>query len=141
MTITTHTAADAKLSTIAYPVDQVWRVLPGVLDSLGIPVSLSDPAKHLIGNDGLNLRRRLGNTTLDRFIDCGNTQGSPSANSYEVHLAVRTTVSPDPAGSVLSTTVVAMGRPVSFSGDYVRCSSTGALESRIADGARARLRR
>ena len=58
-----------------------------------------------------------------------------------VHLAVRTIVSADPAGSTLSTTVSAMAKPVSFSGDYVRCSSTGVLESRIADGVRARLRR
>jgi hypothetical protein len=139
--ITIHNASDAKVSTLAYPVDQVWRVLPGVLDSLGIPITVSDAAKHLIGNEGLNLRRRLGNTNLDRFIDCGNTQGAPSATTYDVHLAVRTTVSADPAGSTLSTTVSAMAKPVSFSGDYVRCSSTGVLESRIADGVRTRLRR
>ena len=36
--------------------------------------------------------------------------------------------------------VEAAGRPMAFAGEYVRCSTKGELENRIADGVRARLR-
>jgi hypothetical protein len=81
---------------------------------------------------------------LVRLIDCGTTQGGPSADSYDIRLSVLTQVSPAEGGgggSTIVTTVDAMGRPVAFSGEYVRCTSTGSLETRIADAIQAQLRK
>ena len=74
-----------------------------------------------------------------RLIDCGTTQGGPSAETYDIRLTVTTRVSAVEGGTSLSTTVEPMGKPVAFSGEYIRCSSTGVLESRLADAVKARL--
>ena len=115
-------------------VDALWNVLPAVHDSLGIPITLRDAARHTIGNDGLRVRSRLGKVGLQRYLDCGSTQGGPNAETYEVYLVLRTQVLPGAnAGSRLSTSVQAEARPVNFASDGVRCTSKNTLEKAIAD--------
>jgi len=46
----------------------------------------------------------------------------------------------DAANTKVTTTVDAMARPVAFSGEYVRCATTGEIESRISDMLRAATR-
>ena len=132
-------AADAHAATIAAPLADVWRVLPAVYESFGIPLSTVDSTTHSIGHSGFNIRRRLGTVPLVRLIDCGSTQGGPSAETYDVRMAVTTQLRASDAGTIVSTTVEPMGKPVAFSGEYIRCSSTGSLESRIADAVKSRL--
>jgi hypothetical protein len=135
-------ATDAKTTTVPFAPDQVWRVLPGVFDSFAIPLSSVDDKSKVLGNTGFNIRRRLGSIPLPRLIDCGTTQGGPSAETYDIRLSVLTQVrAADGGASSIVTTVEAMGRPVAFSGEYVRCSSTGALETRIADAVTAQLKK
>jgi hypothetical protein len=131
-----------KAATLRFAVDDVWRVLPAVYDSLAIPLSTVDAASRTIGNSGFSGRRRLGKTPMIRFFDCGSTQGGPSAETYDLHISVLSQVRPGESGAAtLTTTIEVMGRPVAFSGEYVRCSSMGVLESRIADGVKAQLQR
>jgi hypothetical protein len=121
--------------------DQVWRLLPAVLDSLGIPVNTLDPAKHTIGNSGFNVRGRLKSVPLSRYIDCGNSTGiGPNADTYQVNLEFLVEVQPVDAGSSVRTTLQAMAKPVTFAQDYSACSSKGALESRVADMLSARIK-
>jgi hypothetical protein len=133
------TPADSRASTISAPMADVWRVLPAAYESLNIPLSTVDSLTHSVGNAGFNLRRRLGSVPLVRLIDCGTTQGGPSAETYDIHMSVISQVRASDAGTVVSTTVEPMGKPAAFSGEYIRCSSTGALESRIADAVKSRL--
>lgn len=132
-------AADARASAIAAPLADVWRVLPAAYESLNIPLSTVDTTTWVIGNSGFNLRRRLGTVPLVRLIDCGTTQGGPSAETYDIRMTVTTRVRAVDGGTSLATTVEPMGKPVAFSGEYIRCSSTGVLESRLADAVKARL--
>jgi hypothetical protein len=132
-------APDPRASTIAAPLADVWRVLPAAYESLNIPVSTVDTTTRVMGNSGFNTRRRLGTIPLVRLIDCGTTQGGPSAETYDIHMTVTTHVRTVEGGTSLSTTVEPMGKPVAFSGEYIRCSSTGALELRLADAVKARL--
>ncbi len=126
------TMPTAGVSTVQAPLDQVWRLLPSAYSALGIPIAQLDSASHTVGNPGIRVRRHLGNTPLSRYLDCGRAQGGPSADTYEVHLSVLTQARPDTAGgTMVATTVQAMARPVTFSGGYTRCSTTGALEQRI----------
>jgi len=119
---------------VAAPLDAVWSALPAVHDSLGIPVTARDESSRTIGNDGLNVRRRLGRVGLQRYLDCGSTQGGPNAETYEVHLSVRTQVLPAATGSSrVSSTVQAQARPVNFAGDWIRCTSKNTLEKAIAE--------
>jgi hypothetical protein len=132
---------DAHSATLSAPIAAVWRVLPAAYESLGIPLSMIDSTTRLVGNTGFNARRRLGSIPLVRLLECGTTQGGPSAETYDIRLSVITQVKADDAGTRLTTTVDAMGKPVAFSGEYIRCASTGVLEARIADAAKSRLAR
>ena len=85
---------------VAATPDQVWRLLPGVLDSLGIPVNVLDAGKKTIGNSGFNMRGRLKSVPLSRYIDCGNSTGiGPNADSYQVNLEFVVEVQPADAGA------------------------------------------
>jgi hypothetical protein len=135
------TSSDGVSATsVAFAPDKVWGVLAAVYDSLGIPIGTVDSKRMVIGNTGFKVRQKLGNTSLAKYIDCGKTQGFPSADSYDIHLEVTTQVQAKDQGSTLSTFVEAAGRPVAFSGEYVKCPSLGALETAIAAGVRDRLK-
>jgi hypothetical protein len=126
--------------SLPYAIDRVWSTLPAVYDSLGIPVSSSDPASRTLANTGMRIRRRLKNTPLTRYFDCGNTQGGPSAETYELTVAVTTRLSSaSPSTTTVATMIEASGRPVSFSGDPVNCVSKTNLERAIFEGVKARL--
>lgn len=141
MTTTMHPTVNANGATIAFPLDQAWAALRFVYDSLGIPVATLDPASHTIGNPEMKLRRRLGDVGLSQYINCGNTQGAPSAETYEIRMSVLTQAQPAASGSTTVTTMVeARGKPITMSGEYTLCTSTGTLERRIVDFVRARLK-
>jgi hypothetical protein len=131
----------AATGTVAFAPDKVWTILPTVYDSLGIPVATLDPTRHLIGNTGFKAYQRLGKTSLSKLIDCGKTQGFPSADSYDIYLNVTTQVQPKDEGSVVSTLVEAAGRPMVVKGDYIKCSSLGTIEAGILAGVRDRLKK
>lgn len=132
-------AADARSVAIAASVPAVWRALPAAYESLSIPISVLDSVTHVVGNSGFNVRRRLGSVPLVRLIDCGTTQGGPSAETYDIRLSVTTQIKAADAGTTISTTIEPKGKPVAFSGEYINCSSTGVLETRIADAVKSRI--
>ena len=131
----------AATGTVAFSPDKVWGVLPAIYDSLGIPIGTVDPTRHLIGNTGFKAYQRLGKTSLAKLIDCGKTQGFPSADSYDVYLQVTTQVLPKDAGSTVSTLLEAAARPMVIKGEYIKCSSLGTLETAILAGVRDRLKK
>lgn len=132
LTISNTTSPDVVKLSLAP--DAVWRTLPAIFDSLTIPVSTLDPARKTIGNDGFKIRQRLGKAPLSRYLDCGNTQIGPNADSYDVMLSVVTTVTPNEAsGATISTIVDARARPITFNQGYSQCSSKGGIELRITD--------
>ena len=138
----TVTGSDgSSVHVIPFAPDQVWRMLPIVFDSLGIPIGTLDPAKRTIGNAGFKVRSRLKNTPLSRFIDCGNsTQIGPNADSYEVNLTLLAEVRPGDAGATnLTTAFQAVARPTNFAQAYSQCSSKGVLETRFIEILNARL--
>lgn len=127
-------SADAPtVRAVPFPLARVWDVLPAILDSLGVPATERDAVQHVIGNSGFKVHQRLGTVALGKLIDCGSTQGYPSAEEYDIRMSVLTQLQSDGAGGTnISTRVEADGRPMAFSGPYTRCASTGALEERIA---------
>ena len=121
------------MHTVPYAPDKVWRALPAVYDSLGIPVSTLDPAKRVIGNEAFKVRGRLKSTPLSRYIDCGSsTQIGPNADSYDVVLTLVTNVRPAEGGATtVNNTFSAVARPANFSQDYSQCSSRSTMETRF----------
>lgn len=131
--------SESNVQTLPFTPDAVWRILPAIYDSLGIPVATLDPVKRTIGNAGYAVRRRLKTTPLSRFIDCGQTQLGPNADDYDVRLSVISQVRPTEGGTTVTTTVVASARPVNYAQEYSSCPSRGSLEQRIIDALRAHL--
>jgi hypothetical protein len=130
--INTVANTSANVATVAIPLDRVWRVLPQVYDSIAVPVNTVDLNSHTFGNTEFKLRRQLGKVPLNRYINCGNAQGPPSADTYEIELSVLTTLAADDKGGTTITTVVeSSGRPVTLAGEFSRCSSRGVLEPLI----------
>ncbi|MEX2153842.1 MAG: hypothetical protein WD825_10930 [Gemmatimonadaceae bacterium] len=126
----------ARVDTLWTQRDRVWEVLPAVYSALEIPIAQVDPDESVIGNPGLKLYRRLAKVPLMRYLDCGTTQIGPNADSYEVMLTVLTKVQrarPDTTTTTVGTIVEAMARPVAYKGEYVRCTSKGALEARLVE--------
>lgn len=130
------------IATVPYTVDAVWNVMASVFDSLGIAVGTLDPDKHVIGNTELKVHGKLGPVSLSRYIDCGQTQGFPSAETYDVHMSVLTQVTPGKSNTAtIATLVEAVARPAQFKGDYTRCETKGEIEARIPKIAAARLQK
>jgi hypothetical protein len=127
--------------SLPYSVEKIWRALPAVLDSLGIPIETMDPAKRVIGNTGFKVHSRLKNVALSRYVDCGNSTGiGPNADNYEVHMVFLATVQPAQGNSSqVSLTFEAAAKPVNFAQDYSQCGSKAVLEGRVFDLLAARL--
>lgn len=141
LAVTTVSDVNAHSLAVPAPVQRVWQALPAVYDSLGIPKTTIDASSRTVGTTGSRVRRQLAGVPLSRYLDCGNAQGSPSAETYEINLSVLTSVAPaDSGASTVTTAIDAVGRPVAFPGEYTRCASKGVLERRIAEVLRATLR-
>lgn len=119
--------------SVSAPIEAVWKVLPMVFDSLSMPVNNADQATHTIGNNAYKVRQRLGKAPLSRYLDCGQTQIGPNADSYDVVLSVMVQLQPGAQGmTTVATTIDASAKPVAYSQAPSPCSSKGALETRIS---------
>ena len=130
---------DVTFDTIHAPVEKIWAALPGVYTALSIPLTTAEPASLRFGNEGMKIRRRLGDIQLFTLLDCGRSQIGDNAESYEINMSVLTSLQRiDAQRTRVSTVVEASGKPIQFSGAETRCRSKGELEQRIALGLRAR---
>lgn len=143
MTMTTNRDIATSAKTIAYPISRVWPAVRAAYDSVVVPVAIFDEASHSVGNSALRVRRRLGDVALSKYLNCGSTQGFPSADTYEIQMSVLTQLRTDPesGGTTILTTVQGQGRPMTISSEFTPCSSTGGLETRIVDVVNRALRR
>jgi hypothetical protein len=124
----------AATRVIEAPLEKLWRVLPTAYDSVAIPLSIIDPKKHQIGNEGFKVRQALGRKRLSTFFECGSTQGGANADSYELYLTVLTNLEADgPSRTKVTTTITAAAKPMQFAQDYSRCSSKSVIETRITE--------
>ena len=134
---------ETNVHTIPFPIDQVWRTLPAVFDSLGVPVAMIDPKARTMGISGFKVRGKLKSVPLSRFIDCGSsTQIGSNADNYDVNLTVLAEARPaESGGTKLMITFQALAKPANFSQEYSQCSSRGAFETRFVDILNVRLQR
>lgn len=114
-------------------VDKAWAAVPTVYGELGIQPGVIDSKQHVYGNAGAKYRTKLGNQRMSKYFDCGATAGMSNADSYDMLIRVLTQIVPADGGlSKLRTQAEATAHANAVSGNPVRCSSTGALEARIA---------
>ena len=122
--------------TMGAPLQAVWRALPLAFDSTGVQLTLIDPKKHLMANEGFKVRQKLGKERLSTFFECGTTQVGPNADSYELYVTVHTYLEPlkgDSTRTRMTVAVSGAAKPLQFSQDYSRCTSKTMLERRMLD--------
>jgi hypothetical protein len=99
-------------------------------------MSLVDPKKHVMANEGFKVRQKLGKERLSEFFECGTTQVGPNADSYELYVTVFTYLEPikgDSSRTRMTVAITGAGKPLQFAQDYSRCTSKTMLERRMLD--------
>ena len=119
-----------------------YAALAAAFDSLGIERPISDAAAGYVGNMGLKVTRRFLGQSLSHWVDCGIGPTGPTANLYRIHLSILAMVRRGTDGATELRPAVAAGAQAYSGplGDPIACQSTGALERRIIELVRARLR-
>ena len=126
--------AEPRTAVVLVPLDSAWAALPAAYAALGLTdAAVIDQAARQFGAGPTTLPRRLNDTPLSRFVNCGSTRFMPNADSYAVRLQVSTQlVAEGTAVTSVQTLVEGTARPREMSGNPVQCTSTGELERRIA---------
>jgi hypothetical protein len=125
---------------VASSINNVWRVMPGVYQSLQISLTRLDQGSHTIGNEGFKALKSLGGIPLSKYIECGTTQIGPNADSYDVHLSIVTQLTSNENGTTkITTNLEAAARPMAYAQEYSRCSTKGVLEAKLVDAVNAAL--
>ena len=134
--ITLHPERSESRKTLDFSPTRVWATLPAAYQALPLPIDGLDNTRRSISGTANPYRQFLG-SPVSRFVDCGSTIVGPSADSYTVHLRVRSEVdSVGAASSGVTTSVDATGNS---SGSIVRCTSTGLIERMVNDQVEALL--
>ena len=72
------------------------------------------------------------------FLDCGRGMAGPYADTYRIHLSVRTELRPMGSDSTrVLTGIDAQGESTSGTANNVQCRSEGRLESMITEALRS----
>jgi len=124
----------AETRVIQVPPDAAWRSIAAVYGELELPVNGFVDQTHQISAKNTRVRGRLGKMRASQIVTCGaDVTGDDKANSYELLLDVASAVGTAPNNqTTIVTMVTGNARPMSTSGDPVRCVTTGQLERRIA---------
>ena len=131
---------DGVVVTVAAPTSRVFMALEEVLAGIGLPLTVRDPAKGVIGNEGYKFRRKLTDMPSRKLFDCGGSSGMPNAETYTIKMSVLASVNDAGGGMSRVTTVVqASAENPNYPASGVSCSSSGALEDRIAADLKRRL--
>jgi hypothetical protein len=135
LNINTVDVSSGHTQLILGSMDAAWTALNVVYGELKIPIGTLVDAQHLIGNDQFKVRRRIGPLLMQQILDCGNAQGIPNAETYDILMAINSNLVPNPKGGLnLITRIDATGKSPNFSRENaVVCHSSGALEKHIAE--------
>ncbi|MEP7064624.1 MAG: hypothetical protein ABI889_01195 [Gemmatimonadota bacterium] len=118
--------------TLELSSERAWSAYPAAFADLGLDPNIIDTRQMVFGSDGTH-RYKLGKKRLSHFFECGNMLGVATADSYEVWVRLVSQIVPiDGSLSTVRTEVDAVARIGDRQGETVRCTSSGALESRLA---------
>jgi hypothetical protein len=102
-------------------------------ESVGIPVTLVDPKKGVIGNPNFTASRTLAGAPLSRFVNCGIGMTGDNADNRRIFLSLLSAAAATPSGSVVETRVQAESQDIAggASTDRIPCETTGELEAEL----------
>jgi len=124
----------AQRMTVKVPMADAWTRLSKAYSDLGIPLTTVQPDAHILGNEGMKRTHTLADQRMSKYLDCGSGgSGSANADVYSINMSVVSRLSPTPEdGTEVATLIQATATPMAFGTAPVVCSTTGALEARIA---------
>jgi hypothetical protein len=114
---------------VALPADSVWKVLPRVYESMGLPLDENNAATRRLGSCWRRVRGRLAGSALSRYLDCGELRQMPNADRSDVEILVLTAVREENGVTGLATVVLGWAYPTEGGGRQW-CQSRGALEKK-----------
>ena len=116
------------------PAEQAWSAVPWAFTELQLPGGILDTRQRVFGVENWRIGRTIGGRKPSYFVDCSSGTSGPNADTYDVTLNLRTTITPDGEQiSHVQTLIEGSAKPVSTSGNAVRCVSNGRLEPLIAE--------
>lgn len=118
--------------TIAVSSDKVWAALIQVYGELGVALTVADTQSHVLGALRLVQRKPVGGRPLSRLLECGESAYGPNADRYTVQLTALTAVESLGAKLTAIDTRVSGSAAGNGASTSVACSSSGALEERVA---------
>lgn len=120
--------------TVAVETGWLWSNLPGVYDTLGVPLNMVNAEARALGAVQARVHGRLGDERLSRYLTCGSTMTGEIADQYDIFLTVVTQVAAlaeDSTRSVLSTSLRARAEQGAVSYQENECATRGRLEEEI----------
>jgi len=128
----------ATATTIPVQPSVAWPAVKKAYESLGVEVTVDNPAAHQLGNQSFYKTRTLGGHRMSEFVDCGQGMTGAKADLYRIYISLLTTVDPDgQGGTKLQTTFFPVGQDVSAgSTDRLPCGTTGRLETLVNESVR-----
>lgn len=133
------TNVSPQVDTVDAIVEEVWNALPQAYVAVGVPIGGVNPEARLLGNKGFRVYRELGDHRVSDFLSCGRSITGSNADQLEVHLSVVSQLEETGGKTLVSTLVRGFAQPQGVSGNPIRCSSTGDLESDIVTRIRTAL--
>jgi hypothetical protein len=122
------------VATVLAPPDSVWQTLPGIFLELGIEPKTVNTQEKYIGNSSVSVRHTMGKSRVSKYLDCGRSNTSSTADQAEVTLSLIVQVVPEVAGqSSLHTQFSGYAMVDGSARNRIQCASTGVLEAHIAD--------
>jgi len=118
--------------------EAAWAGLQLAYEHFGIEVKERSDANRMLGNPRFVVSRRLGDTPLSRYLECGSGLMGAFADRYRVEMSIRSVVlSGEAGGSRIDTVIQVSARnPEGTSNTAVACTSTQRLEREIAEQVR-----
>ncbi len=126
--------ARTQATTLAIPLAQAWTALPQAYTELGLVEVAAHAGERRLTYGPKEITRSLKGTRLAQYLDCGETNFTPNANSYGVLLTVSTQlVGTSASETQVKTITEARARALDTRRNPVACTSKGVLERRIAE--------
>jgi hypothetical protein len=119
---------------ISAPRERVWNAVPDAFEALGLPLPVLDRARGIAAAQNFRTSGTLGRDRLSAFFDCGAGPAGRYADLRRLVIEVLVAVPPSTGPTTrveLRASAVAHATE-GASGSAAECSSTGALEGRLA---------
>jgi hypothetical protein len=125
------------VDTVPLPPQRAWVELVRAWSTLRLPVTRADEPNLRLGGSAQPMGQ-IGGSKPSAWLDCGHGMADVYADQYEVTFSMAARVMPLEGGSTIESIIRATAKPRDVSTNAFKCTSLGALETRLAELIRQR---